>query len=113
MILIGEYRSSRSIALDVASPDRLLCYQDDAGDLMVLTLRMGFFTHLDIQEAVPTCNDWQVVFIRLVFRLCRHRLHALAATGQGMPAVIDELHQGVTNWTTVKKKFLCHTYKVL
>lgn len=92
MILIGEYRSSRSIALDVASPDRLLCYQDDAGDLMVLTLRMGFFTHLDIQETVPTCNDWQVILVGLIFRFCRKKLHALSATGQRVPAVIDELH---------------------
>ena len=92
MILIGEYRSSRSIALDVASPDRLLCYQDDAGDLMVLALRVGFFAHLDIQEAVPTCNDRQVILVGLVFRFCRKELHALSATGQRVPAVIDELH---------------------
>jgi hypothetical protein len=113
MILIGEYRCRRPVALDVASPDSLLGYQDNAGDLMVLALRVGLLADLDIQKTGAPRYDRQVVFIRLVFRLCRHRLHALAATGQGMPAVIDELHQGVTNWTTVKKKFLCHTYKVL
>jgi hypothetical protein len=113
MILISEYCCSRSVALDVASPDSLLGHQDNAGDLMVFALRVGLFAYLDIQETRSTRNDRQVVFIRLVFSLCRHRLHALAATGQGVPAVIDELHQGVTNWTTIKKKFLCHIYKVL
>jgi len=113
MILISEYCCCGSVALDVASPDSLFGYQDYAGDLMVLALRVGLLADLDIQQTSSTRYDGQVVFICLVFSLCRHQLHALAATGQGMPAVIDELNQGVTNWTTIKKKFLCHTYKVL
>ncbi len=91
MIFVGKDGQGRTTATDIASSNRLLGNENDADDMVFLTLWMRLASHFYIQQAVAMGKLDLMILIG--FFLYGKQLHFLVAARQAVSPVVYELHE--------------------